>query len=165
MTDLVIERLFDAPRDVVYQAFIDPDQLAQWFGPVGFTCPRDRIEVDARPGGQRRMTMIQDGERDGAPLVAVFDELVENELIVSHDEFDEEMAAMLGTPRMTVRIELIDRGEQTLLRLTQGPYSGDFEKMARAGWQSSFTKLDNLFLARLGLLEMHNDEAGVSQAQ
>jgi uncharacterized protein YndB with AHSA1/START domain len=165
MTDLVIERLFDAPRDVVYQAFIDPDQLAQWFGPVGFTCPRDSIKVDARPGGRRLMTMVKDGEQAGSPIETVFDELVENELIVSHEDFDDEMAALFGSKRMTVRIEFIDRGEQTLLRLTQGPYSAQFEPMARAGWQSSFTKLDNVFLARLGLLELHNDEAGVAQAQ
>ena len=60
---------------------------------------------------------------------------VENELIVSHEDFDEEMAALFGSKRMTVRIEFINRGEQTLLRLTQGPYSGQFEPMARAGWR------------------------------
>jgi uncharacterized protein YndB with AHSA1/START domain len=30
-----ITRIFDAPRELVYRAFTDPDQLAQWFGPVG----------------------------------------------------------------------------------------------------------------------------------
>ena len=49
-----ITRIFDAPRELVYQAFTDPDQLAQWFGPVGCSVPRDSIEIDARPGGHLR---------------------------------------------------------------------------------------------------------------
>ena len=37
--ELVIEREFDAPREAVYRAFVDPDQLAAWFGPVGCSEP------------------------------------------------------------------------------------------------------------------------------
>ena len=50
--ELVITRIFDAPRELVYRAFIDPDQLAQWFGPVGWSVPRDTVDIDARVGGQ-----------------------------------------------------------------------------------------------------------------
>lgn len=156
MAELIIERLFDAPRDVVYKAFIDPDELAQWFGPIGFTCPRETIEVDPVVGGTMKMTMRSDDNPEaGGPSEGVFLELVENELIVTREDFNEQMAAVFGASSMTMRIELVDKGEQTLLRLTQGPYSDDFEKMARAGWNSSFTKLDNIFLDRLGLLEQH----------
>ena len=48
--ELVFEREFDAPRALVYPAFVDPDQLAAWFGPVGYSVPRDTVEIDARPG-------------------------------------------------------------------------------------------------------------------
>lgn len=44
-----ITRLFDAPRDLVFQAWTDPRHLAQWWGPRDFTSPE--CEVDARPGG------------------------------------------------------------------------------------------------------------------
>ena len=51
MTDLVITRIFDAPRPMVYRAFVDPDQLAAWFGPVGWSVPRDSVSVETKPGG------------------------------------------------------------------------------------------------------------------
>ena len=52
---LKIIRVFDAPRRVVFKAWIDPGQLAQWWGPKGFTNPL--CEVDARPGGAIRIIM------------------------------------------------------------------------------------------------------------
>ena len=42
-------RVFDAPRELVFQAWTDAKHLAQWWGPHGFTNPR--CEWDARPGG------------------------------------------------------------------------------------------------------------------
>ena len=54
--ELVITRVFDAPRELVYRAFTDPDQLAQWFGPVGYSVPRipststpERVGISASP--------------------------------------------------------------------------------------------------------------------
>ena len=51
---LAISRVFDAPRELVYQAFTDPDQLARGWGPIGNSLPRDEIEFDLRPGGYQR---------------------------------------------------------------------------------------------------------------
>ena len=48
---LAISRVFDAPRELVYRAFTDPDHLAAWWGPIGNSLPRDEIEFDVRPGG------------------------------------------------------------------------------------------------------------------
>jgi uncharacterized protein YndB with AHSA1/START domain len=45
-----ITRIFDAPRSLVYRAFTDPDEFAQWFGPVDCSVPRDSVEIDARTG-------------------------------------------------------------------------------------------------------------------
>jgi uncharacterized protein YndB with AHSA1/START domain len=49
---LVIERVFDAPRELVFKAWIDPVHLVRWLGPQGFT--GTVIEMDARPGGAYR---------------------------------------------------------------------------------------------------------------
>ena len=46
--EFIITREFDAPRELVFQAWIDPKHLAQWWGPKGFTNPV--CEWDARPG-------------------------------------------------------------------------------------------------------------------
>ena len=44
-TELVIIRVFDAPRELVYRAFTDPDQISQWFGPVGWSVQIGRAHV------------------------------------------------------------------------------------------------------------------------
>jgi uncharacterized protein YndB with AHSA1/START domain len=55
---VAFSRVLDAPRDLVYRAFSDPDHLATWWGPVGNTLPRDEIEFDVRPGGHQRWTEV-----------------------------------------------------------------------------------------------------------
>jgi len=51
-TELVFERTFDAPRDVVWQAFMDPDRIPRWWGPHGTTT--EVVEMDVRVGGTWR---------------------------------------------------------------------------------------------------------------
>lgn len=50
--DLVFERTFDAPRELVWQAFIDADRVPLWWGPHGTTTTVE--EMDVRPGGAWR---------------------------------------------------------------------------------------------------------------
>jgi uncharacterized protein YndB with AHSA1/START domain len=149
MATLVIERVFDAPPELVWKAFTDPDELARWFGPVGYSVPRESVDLDMRPGGYQRLTMVADDPSypPGGPVDAVIDEVVENRLIVGHEDLDDEMAALFGSRSMSVRIELHAENGKTRLVLTQGPYSDDFEPNAREGWLSSFSKLDTV-LAR-----------------
>ncbi len=147
-TDLVISRIFDAPRELVYQAFTDPDQLAQWFGPVGYSVPRDSVDIDASTGGHQRLTMVNDAnpsERNN--IDATFAEVVENELLVGYQDV-EGMPGTEGSVRFTLRIELHEEPEgRTRLELRQGPYTTEMERNAGMGWESSFTKLDSLLKA------------------
>jgi uncharacterized protein YndB with AHSA1/START domain len=146
MTDLVITRMFDAPRELVWKAFVDPDQLAQWFGPVGWSVPRDSVSVDLRVGGHQRFTMVNDADpTQTSPNDGTFVEIVEPELLVATEEVDD---PDLGHLTLTIRIELHDEGgNKTRLVLRQGPFNPAIESDAREGWGSSFTKLDAL-LAR-----------------
>src|SRR5260370_38402582 len=73
---LVIERIFDAPRNLVFKAWTDPKQVAQWWGPKGFTNPA--CEMDVRPGGAMRICMLSPDGREH-PVRGVFRELVEPE--------------------------------------------------------------------------------------
>ncbi len=143
--ELAISRVFDAPRELVYRAFVDPDQLAQWFGPVGFVVPRDTVGVDARVGGYQRLVMVSaDDPSFRSPVDATFTEVVENELLVG-EQRAEGVPGMEGTLTMRLRLEFHDEpGGRTRLELRQGPYSRAVEADARQGWQSSFTKLDDL---------------------
>jgi uncharacterized protein YndB with AHSA1/START domain len=145
--ELVISRVFDAPRELVYRAFIDPDQLAQWFGPVGFSVPRESVEIDPRPGGVERFVMVSDEDPTmTSPVNARFTEVIENELIVGV-----EAGAADGPPGagpMTMRLEFHDEAAgRTRVELRQGPFSAEFANQTREGWLSSFTKLDKLLVA------------------
>jgi uncharacterized protein YndB with AHSA1/START domain len=51
-TDLVFERTFDAPREVVWKAFVDPERIPRWWGPHGTTTTV--VEMDVRVGGKWR---------------------------------------------------------------------------------------------------------------
>jgi uncharacterized protein YndB with AHSA1/START domain len=144
--ELVITRMFAAPRELVYRAFVDPDQLAQWFGPVGWSVPRDTVSIDVRPGGEERFVMVNDADpTQTSPVNATFTEVVEHELLVGEEVWDD---PQLGSTRMRIRLEFHDEGGgKTRLVLRQGPYTPEVEELSRQGWTSSFTKLDTL-LAR-----------------
>jgi len=77
--EFVITRVFDAPREVVFKAWTDPQRLKRWWGPKGFTNPA--CEVDARPGGAIRIDMRAP---DGVvyPMTGTFVEVVEPERLV-----------------------------------------------------------------------------------
>jgi len=144
--ELNITRIFDAPRESVYLAFVDPDRLARWFGPVGFSVPRDTVEIDARPGGSQRFVMVNDEAPSLTSAVdAEFTDVVENELLVGVQHVDHPEGYSGPSGRMTLRLEFHDEaGGRTRLELRQGPYSEEFEVRAREGWNSSFGKLDDL---------------------
>jgi len=146
MTDMIaITRVFDAPRELVYQAFTDPDQLAQWFGPVGASVPRDTVEIDARPGGHLRFVMtVDDDPGFSNPVAATFTEVIKNELLVGEMQA-EGVPGVEGTLRGTLRLEFHDEGDgKTRLELRQGPFDREIGEQTKAGWESSFTKLDAL---------------------
>jgi uncharacterized protein YndB with AHSA1/START domain len=149
--ELAITRMLNAPRELVYQAFVDPDQLSVWFGPVGFSVPRERIDVDLRPGGRRRYALVMVSDHDPnqtAPLSATVVEVVENELLV----LEEHVTGFPGMPDGTLlrtRLEFHDAGEgATRLEIRQGPLSDEMEQGNRSGWEGSFTKLDALLAGR-----------------
>jgi uncharacterized protein YndB with AHSA1/START domain len=145
--ELVITRVFDAPRELVYKAFTDPDQLAQWFGPVGWSVPRETVEIDVRPGGHQRFVMVNDSDPEQrSPVDGTFVEVVENELLVGSEEW-EGVPDMQDAGPMQIRLEFHDEDGKTRVVLRQGPYTPEVEEMARQGWESSFTKLDKLLAA------------------
>ena len=143
--ELVIEREFDAPRELVWRAFTDPDQYAAWFAPVGYSVPRESIEMDVRVGGDQRFLMVKDDDPSwSSPQAGVFREVVEHELLVSTEHW-EGVPGMQDGGSMSLRIEFHDAGEgRTRIVLRQAPYTSQMQDLAGKGWESSFTKLDKL---------------------
>jgi uncharacterized protein YndB with AHSA1/START domain len=77
--EIVVKRLLNAPRELVFEVWTDASHLSQWWGPDGFTTPL--CEVDARPGGKIRIHMRGP---DGTiyPMTGVFQEVVPPERLV-----------------------------------------------------------------------------------
>lgn len=144
--ELRMTRVFDAPRELVYKAFTDPEQLAQWFAPVGWSVPRDTVSIDPVVGGYQRFTMVNDSDPTQISAVsAVFVEVIENELLVGTE--DVANSDIEDAQRFTLRLEFYDDEGKTRLELRQGPYSPEWRSGALEGWGSCFTKLDALLAA------------------
>jgi uncharacterized protein YndB with AHSA1/START domain len=76
---IISTRVFDAPRDLVFSAWTDPEHLAQWWGPNGFTTTTHSFEF--RPGGVWRFVMHRPDGRDYQNRIT-FDEIAPPERIV-----------------------------------------------------------------------------------
>jgi uncharacterized protein YndB with AHSA1/START domain len=136
---ILITRVFDAPRELVFQAWTDPGHVAQWFGPEGFDTPRESVTVDLRVGGRYELGMVQ---RESGAVFPVRYEIVELDpprLLALRSEPMPEMG--MYEPTLT-RIELYDHGAKTRMSLSDGPFTHSAH--AEAGWNGAFAKLDAL---------------------
>jgi uncharacterized protein YndB with AHSA1/START domain len=142
--ELVLTRVFDAPPSLVFKAWTDPQHLAQWWGPHGFTNPR--CEVDVRPGGAIRIDMRGP---DGTvyPMAGVYREVVAPKRLV----FAASALDAQGKPLFEVltTVTFADLGGKTTLTLrarvvketaAAAPYLQGME----AGWTQSLERLAEL---------------------
>jgi uncharacterized protein YndB with AHSA1/START domain len=81
--EIVIRRLLNAPRELVYKVWTEAEHLAQWWGPNGFTITTNKLEV--KPGGEWNVTMHGPDGTD-YPNRIIFSEVVKPErLVYTHD--------------------------------------------------------------------------------
>jgi uncharacterized protein YndB with AHSA1/START domain len=110
--DLVLDRIFDAPRDLVWKAWTDAAQLQQWWGPAHFTNPVCRADV--RPGGA---VYIEMRAPDGTvyPMSGTFQDVVEPERII----FSSAALDAAGKPMFEILTTVVfaNVGGKTALRL------------------------------------------------
>src|SRR2546426_7741676 len=135
--DVLITRIFEAPRERVFRAWIDPDEVAAWYGPEQMEAPRERIHIDARVGGRWELTMVQRGGSAEFPIGYEILELVEPELIVLRS--DPMPEAGMHEPTV-VRVGFHDHGATTRMTRSDGPYPGGAGHAA-AGYEAAFDKL------------------------
>lgn len=106
---IVQARIFQAPRELVWKAFTEPGQIAQWWGPVGFTTTNH--EMDVRVGGAWRFTMH--GWGNDFPNRIDYDEVVPNErLAYRHGDGEREHF------RVVVTFERAGEGTKVTMRST-----------------------------------------------
>jgi uncharacterized protein YndB with AHSA1/START domain len=136
--EVLITRIFEAPREQVFRAWIDPDEVAAWYGPEHMDAPRERIRIDPRVGGRWEVTMVERG--GGAEFAVGYEivELVEPALIVLRSDPMPEVGMHEPT---FVRVEFHDHGTGTRMTLSDGPLPPEGRGRAEAGWHGAFDKL------------------------
>ena len=112
MVELHFERTYAAPQNLVWDAWTDPDQMAQWWGPRGLSTPRDSIELDLRPGGVVRFDMVDDATGERYPNSGRFLEVEPPSRIVWADDGFPDGS---GKGTATIVFEAVD---ETTTRLT-----------------------------------------------
>ncbi len=146
--EITATRIFDAPRELVWQAWTDPEHLARWWGPEGFSNPV--CEVDLRPGGAIHIVMRAP---DGAehPMRGIFREIAKPERLV-FTAFPVDPAGNPLLEQHTV-ISFADRGGKTELTVRASavavaPIAAQFLKGMDAGWTQSIDRLERLVTKR-----------------
>ncbi len=142
-------RRFAAPREKVFRAWTDPQELVRWWSPNGFTSPS--AESDLRPGGRYRIAMLP----DSGPLRFLCGQYLE----VSPPERLVMTWASEGSPRhdpyeSLLTLEFIAHGKRStevVLTHERLPdlYVGDY----RGGWQSTLAALEEYLRASNPLSE------------
>jgi uncharacterized protein YndB with AHSA1/START domain len=77
--EITITRIYDAPRELVWKAWTEPERIAQWWGKRGWSTPVWSVTLDVRPGGVFRLNSISDADGSEMPLDSVYREVVEPE--------------------------------------------------------------------------------------
>lgn len=110
---LIMERVFNAPRELVFSAHGDPDRIAQWWGPRGWSLSHN--QMDFRPRGTWHYCMQGPAGEESWGLTT-YKEIVEPHRIVYTDVFsDSEGNVAEGMPEMQVISEFSDEGGKTRL--------------------------------------------------
>jgi len=137
-----IVRVFAAPRSLVWQAWTDPEMLAQWFGPRGFSSSVP--ELDARVGGNLRIVMHGPDGND-YPMKGTFREVVPPErLVFTNIAIDNEGRHLLEGVTTVTFAEQGGKTTMTLHAQAAGRVPIAMQMLAgmEAGWTQSIDKLE-----------------------
>jgi uncharacterized protein YndB with AHSA1/START domain len=132
--ELRYTRVVEAPRELVFRCMVDPDHLTHFWGPQGTSAPRDRITVDARPGGVFETVMVNDADGSEYTTRAVYDEVREPELLAwteSHSGMKVvSRFVALGPDRTEVQIHQRFVPDAFLTPQTQAGFSSSLDRFA-----------------------------------
>lgn len=146
---IIITRIFDAPRELVWKAWTEPALVMRWWGTEGFTSPFSTI--DLRVGG-KYLYAIRSPEGQDFWSTGVYREIVPPERIVATDNFSDEKGNIVPASHygmsgdwpsdLLVTVTFEEQNGRTRLTLRhEGIPPGLMSDFATAGWNGSFDKL------------------------
>lgn len=146
--DIVITRIFDAPRELVWKAWTEPEHVKRWWGPKGYTSPA--CEIDLREGGKYLFCMRSPEGKDYWST-GVYREIVPLERIVCTDSFADEKgnpvpASHYGMPgewpeELIVTVTFEEHEGKTKMTLRHEGIPSSTRGDAESGWNESLDKL------------------------
>lgn len=150
--EVVLTRVFDAPRELVWKAWTEPDRLSRWWGPKGFTSPVNK--VDLRVGGEI-LNLMRSPEGEDFWSKGTYQEIVPPERLVVTDSFSDEEGNVVPATYygmgedwplealITITFEEFQGKTRMTLRYSgvSDVHSKEVEDM-KQGWNESFDKLD-----------------------
>jgi uncharacterized protein YndB with AHSA1/START domain len=145
---VVIERILDAPVDVIWKLWTEPEHFRNWYGPKGFTVPV--AEMDVRIGG-RHLFCMERQTPDGSMKMwssGEYTEVVPNKRLVYTDSMSDEHGNMVvseetndgypATTEVTVLLEDLDGRTKMVVRHAGVPAN---DQGAAEGWTQAFDKM------------------------
>ncbi len=149
--ELTVSRVFDAPRDVVWKAWTDPNVLRKWWGPNGVTNPT--CEWDARPGGRINIVMLAGkelGSLEGQewPMSGTFEAVEPKEKIVYVSSALEDRKGNHTLVEARTTVTFSGKGEKTeltihieVISVSDSPKASFALRGMEAGWNQQIDKL------------------------
>lgn len=134
-----LHRVLRAAPERVYRAFLDPDALAKWLPPYGFTAKVHHL--DARVGGSYKMSFTRFGTSQANAFGGKYLELVPNERVRHTDEFDD--PNLPGVMTLTATFKKASCGTE-LDVLQEGVPDAIPAESCYLGWQESLAQLAKL---------------------
>jgi uncharacterized protein YndB with AHSA1/START domain len=144
MVVLHFVRTYAAPRQLVWDAWTDPDQMAQWWGPRGVSTPRESIELDLQPGGVLKFDMVDDATGVRHANSGRFLEVEPPARIVwSDDGFPDGS----GKGTATIVLETVDDATTRLTVHITADFTETVRANAEVGWGTQLEKLVDFLAA------------------
>lgn len=141
---VTLHRVLPAPPERVYRAFLDPDAMAKWLPPHGFT--GRVLQMDARVGGGYRMQFTNLSSGKVMAFGGRYLELVPNERIVNTDAFDD--PNLPGEMHNTITLKAVSVGTE-LTVVQSGIPAAIPAEACYLGWQESLQLLTQLVSAEI----------------
>lgn len=141
--ELVITRILDAPRSLVFKVWTNPEHLVHWWGPRDFTTPS--CKMDVRPGGTYRI-LIRSPEGKDHWMQGVYREIVEPDRLVFTFAWEDEKGAPGWETLVTVTFT--EHDGKTKLTFHQAIFESTDERDSHhEGWSECFDRLET-YLAK-----------------
>lgn len=134
-----LHRVLRATPERVYRAFLDPDALARWLPPYGFTAKVHSMDV--RVGGSYRMSFTNFGTGKSHSFGGTYDELTPNEKIRYTDQFED--PNMPGEMHITISLQAVACGTDLSI-VQEGIPAAIPVEFCYLGWQESLSMLAHL---------------------